>query len=50
MAKKMFCEAGLERLRAPDKGRVEYGDSVAPGLKWNDKSLTCGPHPRLQLQ
>ena len=32
MAKKMFTEAGLERLRAPDKGRVEYGDSVVPGL------------------
>jgi hypothetical protein len=23
VAKKMFTEAGLERLRAPDKGRVE---------------------------
>ena len=32
VAKKMFTEAGLERLRAPDKGRVEYGDSVVPGL------------------
>ena len=32
MAKKMFTEVGLERLRAPDKGRVEYGDSVVPGL------------------
>ena len=32
MAKKMFTEAGLERLRAPDSGRVEYGDTVVPGL------------------
>ena len=32
MAKKMFTEAGLERLRAPDNGRIEYGDSVVPGL------------------
>jgi hypothetical protein len=32
VAKKMFTEAGLERLRTPDKGRVEYGDSVVPGL------------------
>lgn len=32
MAKKMFTEAGLDRLRAPDRGRVEYGDSVVPGL------------------
>jgi hypothetical protein len=32
VAKKMFTEAGLERLRAPDQGRVEYGDSVVPGL------------------
>jgi hypothetical protein len=32
VAKKMFTEAGLERLRAPDRGRVEFGDSVVPGL------------------
>ena len=32
MAKKMFTEVGLERLRAPENGRVEYGDSVVPGL------------------
>ena len=32
MAKKMFTEAGLERLRAPDSGRTEYGDTVVPGL------------------
>ncbi|MGE0055707.1 MAG: tyrosine-type recombinase/integrase [Hyphomicrobium sp.] len=32
MAKKMFTEAGLERLRAPESGRIEYGDSVVPGL------------------
>ena len=32
MTKKMFTEAGLEKLRAPDNGRVEYGDSVVPGL------------------
>ncbi len=32
MAKKMFTEAGLERLRAPECGRIEYGDSVVPGL------------------
>jgi hypothetical protein len=28
----MFTEAGLERQRGPDKDRVEYGDSVVPGL------------------
>ena len=32
VAKKMLTEAGLERLRAPEKGRVELGDSVVPGL------------------
>ncbi len=32
MAKKMFTEAGLERLRAPANGRVELGDSVVSGL------------------
>lgn len=32
MAKKMFTEAGLEKLRAPAKGRVELGDSVVSGL------------------
>lgn len=32
MAKKMFTEAGLEKLRAPTTGRVEYGDSVVSGL------------------
>ena len=32
MPKKMFTEAGLERLRAPENGRIEYGDSVVPGL------------------
>jgi len=32
VAKKMFTEAGLERLRAPESGRIEYGDSVVPGL------------------
>ncbi len=32
VAKKMFTEAGLERLRAPESGRIEYGDSVGPGL------------------
>ena len=32
MAKKMFTEAGLERLRAPECGRIEFGDSVDPGL------------------
>jgi hypothetical protein len=32
VAKKMFTEAGRERLRAPDRGRVEFGDSVVPGL------------------
>ena len=28
----MFTEAGLEKLRAPELGRIEYGDSVVPGL------------------
>jgi hypothetical protein len=32
VAKKMFTEAGLEKLRAPEKGRVEFGDSVVSGL------------------
>lgn len=32
MAKKMFTEAGLKRLRAPESGRVEFGDSVVPVL------------------
>ncbi len=32
MAKKMFTEAGLERLRPPENGRIELGDTVGPGL------------------
>lgn len=28
----MFTEVGLERLRAPESGRIEYGNSVVLGL------------------
>jgi hypothetical protein len=46
VAKKMFTEAGLERLRDPDKGRVEYGDSVVPGLMLRVSETDCGSRIR----
>ena len=43
VAKKMFTESGLERLRAPESGRVEFGDSVVPGLMLRSATAALNP-------